>query len=186
MVTYAHLDYDTDDSDWESGPDITPPPDPDAPNATPPSESTSEPTQPSISRPRHSIGSRVQALSLLEYGVPHHHITTLTEISKTRIYALRDLAIKRGYDPKVSKVIHEYYVTDSPRTGRPKTSQVVIDLILATVTKNSTTREWSCERIANEVSNTPGISAISARTVYNILTENGYSCYKKTRVVFDC
>jgi hypothetical protein len=57
---------------------------------------------------------------------------------------------------------------------------VVIGLILATMTKNSITREWSCKRIANKVSNTPGISAISTRTVYNILTKNSYSCYKKT------
>jgi hypothetical protein len=120
MVTYAHLDHDTDDSDWESGPDMTLPPDPEAPNATPP-KSTSEPTQPS-SRPRHSIRSRVQALSLLKYRVPYHYITTLTEISKSRIYELRDLAIKHRYNPKVSKVIHEYYVIDNPCIGRPKTS----------------------------------------------------------------
>lgn len=48
------------------------------------------------------------------------------------------------------------------------------------MTKNSITREWSCERIANEVSNTRGIARISPRTVYDILTENGYSYYKKT------
>ena len=75
---------------------------------------------------------------------------------------------------------HSVLHKDNPRTGRPKTSQVVIDLILATVTRNSTTRKWSCKRIAYEVSNTLGIATISTRTIYNILTKNGYSCYKKT------
>jgi hypothetical protein len=57
---------------------------------------------------------------------------------------------------------------------------VVIDLILATVTKNSTTRGYSYKRIASKVSNTPGISKISASTVYRVLSENGYSSYKNT------
>jgi hypothetical protein len=43
-------------------------------------------------------------------------------------------------------------VEDTPRSGQLKVSQDVVDLILKTVTQNSTTRGWSCSRIAYEVS----------------------------------
>jgi hypothetical protein len=36
----------------------------------------------------HDVGTRVQALTLLEARVPIPHITTLTTIKKTRIYRL--------------------------------------------------------------------------------------------------
>ena len=72
------------------------------------------------------------------------------------------------------------HVQDEERPGRPKCSQVVRDLIIKTVTQNSTTRQWSSQRIASEVSSTPGITEVSTSTVYRILKEEGYGLYKRT------
>jgi hypothetical protein len=82
-------------------------------------------------RPKHSIRARIQAITFLELGIPHLEIT-----KKTRI----------------SGIVEVYHVEDTLRPGRPKTSQAVVDLILKTVTQNSTTQGWSCSRIAHEVS----------------------------------
>jgi hypothetical protein len=48
------------------------------------------------------------------------------------------------------------------------------------MTKNSTTRAWSCARIAVEVAGTAGQQPVSARTVYNVLKLEGYSVFKRT------
>ena len=69
---------------------------------------------------------------------------------------------------------------DGARSRRPKTSQDLVDSVLQTVTRNSTTRSWSCARIASEVSNTPGWKPVSASTVYQTLTSEGYSVFKRT------
>ncbi len=52
--------------------------------------------------------------------------------------------------------------------------------IIEVVTRNSTTRGWSCARIAQEVSGTPGRQPVSASIVYRVLKENGYSVFKRT------
>jgi hypothetical protein len=46
---------------------------------------TEESSKASVTRPRHSIGARIQAVTLLGRNVPHHEITTQTNISKTQI-----------------------------------------------------------------------------------------------------
>jgi hypothetical protein len=125
----------------------------------PPELSSSEPlpSEPSSSRTstpyeRHSIGARIQAITFLELGIPHWEIKAKTKISKSQLYKLRNKAINRGWDPKVSGIVEVHHVEDAPRSGRPKVSQNVVDLILKTVTQNSTTRGWSCSQIAYEVS----------------------------------
>jgi hypothetical protein len=140
----------------------------------------SDPT-PDVSKPRAvaSIGARVQVLAILEFGIPHYQITPLSSISKSALYRLRDKAILRGYDPLISKVIETRYVEDGDRAGRPKTSQAVVDLILQTLLQNSTTRGYSCQTIARIVSETPGTSKVSARTVCNVLTNQGYEFIRK-------
>jgi transposase len=165
------------ESDFESssdlGADLEPPP---SPNLLP-LELSSGTSTPHL---KHSIGARIQAVSFLELNIPHFEITAKTGISKSQIYKLRDKAISRGWDPKVSGIVEVEHVEDTPRSGRPKIPQSVVDLILKTVTKNSTTRTWSCNRIAWEVSSTPDISSISGMTVWRVLKENGYSSYKRT------
>ena len=73
-----------------------------------------------------------------------------------------------------------YYVDNTPRIGRPKTSTATAEFILKTMLKNSTTRSWSCNRIASEVSGTPGWQPVSPSTVYRVLKEHGYGVYKRT------
>jgi len=50
----------------------------------------------SISRPKYSIGARIQAVIFLDLGIPHLEITKRTGISKAQIYKIRDKAISRG------------------------------------------------------------------------------------------
>ena len=75
--------------------------------------------------------------------------------------------------------LSEAHVT-APHTGRPPISTTLVKFIIQTMTKNSTTRGWSYERIATEVSNTPGWKSVSASTVYRALKQEGYSVFKKT------
>jgi len=75
---------------------------------------------------------------------PMHRITALTGCAETTVRKLRRKAIDRGYDPEVSIICELWMVEDAPRSGRPRTSQVVVQHIIDTVTKNSTHRGWSC------------------------------------------
>src|SRR5450432_3174202 len=140
--------------------------------------SLSEPL--TTSNTKHTIGARIQALTYLELGLPIFQIINKTGISKTRIYAIRKEALLRGWDPNISTIIEVYHVDDSTRSGRPKISQEVIDLILETVTKNSITRGWSCKRIAYEVTSKSSKYKVSTTTIWRTLKEHGYSSYKRT------
>jgi hypothetical protein len=56
-----------------------------------------------------------------------------------------------------------------------------VNLILETMTKNSTTRGYLYTKIAYKVySKLEMPKAISSRIVYNVLKENSYSSYKRT------
>jgi hypothetical protein len=69
---------------------------------------------------------------------------------------------------------------DASYKERPLISTTLVKFIIETVTKNSTTRGWSCARIAAEVLSTPGWQPVSLSTVYKALTQEGYSVFKKT------
>jgi hypothetical protein len=152
----------------------------------PPSEALSEASQASCTSQdsskggTYSIGSRIQAIPLLEIGMPIEQITAFIHIKKSRIYSLCAETVRRRWDPRVSKIVEVRHVEDAKRSSQPKTSQVVIDLIVATVTKNSITGGWSCSQTAFSVSETPGIQPVSASTVYRVLTAEGSSTYKRT------
>jgi hypothetical protein len=135
--------------------------------------------------PRHSIGARIQAITLLEMGIPHWEIKARIGISKSALYKLQNKAINRGWDPKVSGIVEVFHVADAPRSRRPQVSQEVVDLIIKTVTRNSTTRGWSCSRIAHEVSlilkdTQAVILEVSGVTVWRVLRRNKYFSYKRT------
>jgi hypothetical protein len=139
-------------------------------DSEPPSPILSEPSsKTSLPHPKHSIGARIQAVTFLELNIPYLEITAKTGISKAQLYKLRDKAISRGWDPKVSGIVEVHHVEDATRSGRLKTSQNVIDLILKTVTQNSTTRGWSCIRIAYKVSTIPRVPQVSGSTVWRVL-----------------
>jgi transposase len=131
-------------------------------------------------RVQHDLGTRIQALTLLEAATGVPRITQLTGISKSAIYRLRSTAILRGYDPTQSTKLLLAYVEDVPRSGRPKkATEEVVNLVITTLSQNSSTRQWFCQRVANKVSiSIP--SGISARTVYRILHQRGYKPTKHT------
>lgn len=66
-----------------------------------------------------TIAQRIQAVALIEAGIAIKIVATTVEVSHQTVYKWRKIAIERGYDPKVSKVLKEEYVTDAPRSGRP-------------------------------------------------------------------
>jgi len=128
---------------------------------------------------RHDPGTRLQALTLLEFGVPHTTITIITGIPKASIYSLRKRAIKRGYNPDISKQLLLEYVENAPQSGRPKkVTPELEEEVVKVVTKNSTTRQMTTQQIANTISTES--CSISARTVWNILKSLGYSSFKPT------
>ncbi|PMD19983.1 hypothetical protein NA56DRAFT_705226 [Hyaloscypha hepaticicola] len=86
-------------------------------------------------------GTRMQALTMIE----------------SFLYQIRDKAIKRGYNPKVSKLLLDKYVADKPRKSRSTISLDIIAIIEDIVTKNSTTRSYSCAAIAAEVATRLGV-----------------------------
>jgi len=131
----------------------------------------------------YDLGTRCQALTLYEAGVPVPTIVELTKISERQIYRLRKGAIAHGYDRMVSTIILIKYVEDAPRSDRgDKVSQVVVDLILSIVIKNSTTCTWSTACICQAVKDTPGFekTKLCPRSVYNALAANGYGKWKQT------
>jgi transposase len=108
-------------------------------------------------------------LSLLQTKTPIAEIIKRTGYQERGIYKILKKAKKRGYDPSQSTILYLSYVEDAPRTGRPKkvTSEVEEQVIKA-VSKNSTTRELSTQKIADTLS--PLVrGGISAHTVHRIL-----------------
>jgi hypothetical protein len=90
-------------------------------------------------------------------------------------------AIERGWEPGKDMPLCLRHVTDASKSGRPPLLQEICDEVLKVVTKNSTTRMYSCLRIAKEVSKNLGKEDIvSASTVYRILKKNRYGNYKPT------
>jgi hypothetical protein len=62
----------------------------------------------------HDVGTRPQALCMLEDGCKLADIITDTDISQSSTYRLRQEALKRGYDKDVSRKLLLSYVADAP------------------------------------------------------------------------
>lgn len=125
--------------------------------------------------------TRLQALTIMESHVPHHQITALTKICTLQLYKIRNKAIKRGYNPEVSKLLLDSYVADKPKAGRPPVSLNIITLIEEILVQNSTTRSFSCGHIAAEVATKLGVEkAVCAKTVYKVLKAKKYKSCKQT------
>jgi Transposase len=128
-----------------------------------------------------SVGAQMLALSMFDEQSPvpdFDAIQLRTGVSKSSVYKLRTKAISRGW--MLGDIVEPEHVDDAPRLGRPKTSTATALFIIETMTKNSTTRGWSCACIAAEVTRTPGRQLVSPSTVYRVLTENGYGVFKRT------
>ena len=80
-------------------------------------------------------------------------------------------------------IVQVEHVEDKVRSGQLPTSDKIVQLLLSIVTRNSTTRGWSCTRIAQEIYATDSITpeeVPSPSTVYRILKKQGYRVYKRT------
>ena len=142
-----------------------------------------EPTTPCTRKGNHDVGTRMQALALLENGVLVKTIQEITGITQSAIYWLRTNAKQRGYNPQQSKKLILAYIEDVPRSGRPtKATLEVKAKVVETISKNSTTRQLSTAAISDYINKSIGdqIKQISPRTTYNILKSLGYGCYKPT------
>ena len=128
-------------------------------------------SKPSAQSTNHDNGTRLQALALAEAGIPVKIITAMTEISRWTISRLQKQARDRGYDPNTSKKLLLLYVTDAPRSGRPKVVTSEIEsVILAAVRKNRYDREKTLFMLIAE-------QGISATTVLKVLKNNNFrSC----------
>jgi hypothetical protein len=93
-----------------------------------------------------SIGQRIQALYQLDRGDPIFKIINNTGVKKSSIYNLRTKAISLGWLP--GTLVEPKYVDDLPRSSRPRVSTYITVAILIVLTRNSTTRGYSCRRIA--------------------------------------
>jgi len=129
-----------------------------------------------------SIGSRMLALiRMRDMGkdIDFEAIQAETGISRSSVYKLKKKAIDRGLNWDSGR-IEPSYVDDVSRSGRPLLSKETKDLIEKIMTQNSTTRGYSCVKIAILVSATPGQVEVSASSVHRTLKERGYGTFKRT------
>jgi hypothetical protein len=118
----------------------------------PPSEITDAqpplpPSKPHVRQTRHTIGARIQALTLWVVAEwPQWKVTAATGVSRSTLSKLRIKALSRGWTSKEkgeASILEEWHIDDKPCTGRPKISLALHNFIITTMTKNSTTRQWS-------------------------------------------
>jgi len=129
----------------------------------------------------HNNGPCVQALTLLSKGFKPDEIKADTGLSKSTIYDLQKKALSRGYDPSKDRKILIAYVEDAPKVGRPKKCTLEVEeAVIKTISKNSTTRELSTQKIADMVSPLAK-GGISARSIHRILRRQGYKPVKPTQ-----
>jgi hypothetical protein len=83
---------------------------------------------------RYGIAQKIQALTLISSGFTTKHASKVTGIPERTILRVKQTAIQRGFEPERDQRILEAYVTDAPRSGRPKTiSGAVKQKLLANV-----------------------------------------------------
>ena len=129
-------------------------------------------SKPSAQSINHDDGTRLQALALAEAGIAVKIITAMTDISRWTISRLQKQARDRGYDPNTSKKLLLSYVTDAPRSGRPKAvTPEVESAIPAAVRKDRYGREKTSFMLTAE-------QGISAATHLNVLKKNNFRSWK--------
>ncbi len=131
--------------------------------------------------PKNDPGVRIQALCMLENGIPMDKITHDTGYHRRTVFKIQQKARARGFDSSKDSRILLAYVEDAPRSGRPKkTTPEVEEEVIKAISKNSTSRQLSTQAIANMIS--PLVrGGISARSVHRILRRRGYKPSKPTR-----
>jgi hypothetical protein len=108
-------------------------------------------TMPKIARKEHSTGARIKAIYMLEERKSADQIKAATGVSRSRAYALAQVARERGWKENENMPLEVSHVLNQPRSGRPAISSDAIRCVLAIVLQNSTIRGFSCGTIAKEV-----------------------------------
>ena len=109
-------------------------------------------------------GTRIQALTMLQMKVTVSEIIERTGYNKSTISRIQKKAKERGYDLSRDTKIYLHYVEDAPRVRKPKKCTLEVEeMVVATISKNSATRELSTQAIANTLAPLVrvGISACS-------------------------
>jgi hypothetical protein len=111
-----------------------------------------------------SIRQRIQGLYQLDRGDPLFKVIKDSGVSCSSLYKIREKAIADEWVPGTP--IEPRHIDDRPRSGRPRVSTYITAAILTILTRNSTTRGYSCHRIAQEVSShLPRKQFVSASTI---------------------
>jgi transposase len=66
------------------------------------------------------LSVRAQVVACRVAGLTNKQIVDMTGVSTRQIQLWYSNALKRGYDPSVSKILKDEYLVDAPRSGRPK------------------------------------------------------------------
>jgi hypothetical protein len=112
---------------------------------------------------KHTVGDRVQALALIEEGIPIGRVVEVSGMSRASVYRLRKTARSRGFDPQVSPHIKEEHDADAPRVGQPKVITVDDEAhIIEHVQDSRQGRESSCIELGHRF-------GVSAMTIHRIL-----------------
>lgn len=132
-----------------------------------------------------TITERTQALTLHSTGAGYAKIEEVTGIKKGAFAHLLRKAKERGY-VKGGRV-DLCHVESAKRSGRPRIiteENSIGQIIEAVVTKNSTTRQYSTQEIAEAIAErlkpVPGAIAPSRRTILRWLHANGFKNVKLT------
>ena len=125
--------------------------------------------------------TRSQVLTLLQKKTPIKEIIKDTGYKESSIYRIQKVTKSRGYNPSKDTKILLYYVEDTPRSSRPKKCTIEVgEEVIKAISKNSTTRELSTQKIANILS--PLVrGGISVRLIHRILRCRGYKPCKPIR-----
>lgn len=112
-----------------------------------------------------SLRTRLQALALVEFGIPPGQASHITKISVKTIQRLRRQARTRGFDPAVSPILKLEYVEDAPRSGRPpKLNPELEDTIVASFVGQG--KKEGEEKVTKaQVAEATGVSTTTVRRV---------------------
>ncbi len=107
----------------------------------------------------------MQALALVEFGIPPAQASNITKISVKTIQRLRRQARVRGFDPAVSPILKTEYVEDAPRSGRPpKLNPELEDTIVASFVGEG--KRGGEEKVTKaQVAEATGVSTTTIRRV---------------------
>lgn len=121
---------------------------------------------------------RIQALTLYGTGTKISEIEAITGIKANTFYAILRRAKERGYVP--GGPVKEEHVANAPKSRRPKAvTEPITEAIEEVVTKNSTTRQYSCQQIADDVAQLTG-KKLNPSTIWQWLKKAGFKNVKLT------